>query len=201
MSAALGAARSRGAATASKAAAADATGRTGAPAPPVARRRARVRAVAFACAVAVLVAGCGSGPATVNPAQAKSAIERSYATLFDFTNHSVTQKMAVIQDGSTLRKALTDALSSSLAKNAAGAKVSAVHVLTASGCQSAALPSPCAKVTYSLLSPSHTPLFATASTGYAVYVSGRWLVAKSTICGLLELFYSASGHSGTPPGC
>jgi hypothetical protein len=37
--------------------------------------------------------------------------------------------------------------------------------------------------------------------GYAVFVAGHWLVAKTTICGLLGLFYSASGKSGSPKGC
>jgi hypothetical protein len=61
--------------------------------------------------------------------------------------------------------------------------------------------SPCAKVTYDLLGPGGSPLFPTASSGYAVLSGGRWLVAKSTICGLLGLFFQASGRSGAPPGC
>lgn len=164
-------------------------------------RRRWAQLLASALVAAVLLAACGSGPATMNPSQAKAAIAHDYATLFNFANHSVDDKLAVIQDGGVLRTALSGALSSTLAKSAAGAEVSAVQLLSASRCKDAALPSPCAKVTYNLLSPSHTPLFATASTGYAVYVSGRWLVAKSTICGLLGLFYSTSGRSGTPPGC
>jgi hypothetical protein len=165
------------------------------------RRHSRTRLVPVVLALALGAAACSSGPAQIEPAQAEAAIDHAFATLFDFSNHSVEAKTAVVQDGSTLHTAIAEALSSSLAKEAAGAKVSAVQLLSKTSCTQAALPSPCAKVTYNLLSPSHKPLFATPSIGYAVDVDGRWLVAKSTICGLLELFYSVSGHHGVPPGC
>lgn len=156
----------------------------------------------LALVLAVLAGACGSGgPAQMDPAKAKAAIGRAYATLFNFANRDVEAKTAVIQDGSSLRTAITQALSSPLAKKATGAKVSAVQLLSATRCGEAALPSPCARVTYDLLGPSARPLFTTPSTGYAVHVRDRWLVAKSTICALLGLFYSASGQQGQPPGC
>ncbi len=171
-----------------------------------ASRRTWVTISAVLGAVSLLLGACGSSvtppsSAPMNPAKAKAEIEHAYSTLFNFANHSVSAKTAVIENGSTLRAALTQALSSSLAKQAAGAEVTAVRLLSAKECTQAALVSPCAKVTYNLLSPTHAPLFATPSSGYAVYVNGRWLVAKTTICGLLELFYSASGHGGVPSGC
>jgi len=151
--------------------------------------------------VSLLLAASGLGAASMNPAKTKASIEHAYSTLFNFANHSVLAKTAVIENGSTLRAALKQALSSSLAKQAAGAKVIAVKLLSTLQCQEAAVISPCAKVTYNLLGPTHAPLFATPASGYAVYVNGRWLVAKATICALLELFYSASGHKGVPIGC
>ncbi|MDA8317735.1 MAG: hypothetical protein M0010_21605 [Actinomycetota bacterium] len=166
-----------------------------------ARGRARSKLGLALVGVALVSAACGSSPAQVSPAQADNAIGHAFSTLFDFSNHSVTAKTAVVQDGSTLHTAISEALASSLAKQAAGAKVSAVRLLSKTSCTQAVLPSPCAKVTYNLLGPSGTPLFATPSIGYAVEVSGHWLVAKSTICGLLDLFYSVSGHHGQPPGC
>jgi len=39
------------------------------------------------------------------------------------------------------------------------------------------------------------------NTGYAVLSNGKWLVAKTTICTLLGLFYTAEGKQGSPPGC
>ncbi|HXY29046.1 MAG TPA: hypothetical protein VEH82_12280 [Acidimicrobiales bacterium] len=137
----------------------------------------------------------------MKPAKAKAEIEHAYSTLFNFANHSVSAKTAVIENGGTLRAALKQALSSSLAKQATGAEVITVRLLSTVQCQEAALVAPCAVVTYNLLGPTHAPLFSTPSSGYAVYVNGRWLVAKTTICGLLELFYSASGHGGVPRGC
>jgi hypothetical protein len=167
-------------------------------------RRGRPGTTFFVVALvlAVLAGACGSGrPAQTSPQEAKTAIGRAYATLFNFADHDVEAKTAVIQDGSALRAAITQALSSPLAKKATGATVSAVQLLSAARCGEAAVPSPCARVTYDLLGPSGRPLFTTPSIGYAAYVSDRWLVAKSTICGLLGLFYSASGHEGQPPGC
>jgi hypothetical protein len=137
----------------------------------------------------------------MQPNQAKADISRAYSTLFNFASHNVAAKTAVVQDGRALQAALTQALASSLATKATGARVTAVRLLSATDCSQVLLASPCAKVTYDLLGADNKPLFATPSTGYAVYLDGRWLVAKSTICALLELFYSASGHSGTPPGC
>lgn len=154
---------------------------------------------ALAVSATLLLAACSSGPPSA--AQSRRDIDHAYGTLFDFADHSVTAKTAVVQDGASLRRALSDALSSSLAAKAVGASVVGVDLRSASGCRDAALPSPCAEVTYNLLGTGNRPLFATPSSGYAVYVDGHWLVAKATICGLLELYYSASGHAGTPPGC
>ncbi len=151
--------------------------------------------------LAVLAGACGSGAPAQPQARMRSEIGRAYATLFDFADHDVKTKMAVIQDGTVLHSAITEALSSPLAAKAAGAKVMAVKLLPKTRCDEAVLPSPCARVTYDLLGPSGRPLFITPSTGYAVEVRDRWLVATSTICGLLGLFYSASGRPGRPPGC
>jgi len=166
-----------------------------------AARRAGMALATSLLALGLLLAACGSTPVQTSPAQIEAAVGHAYATLFDFADHDIAVKTAVIENGSTLRGALTQALSSSLAKRATGAKVSKVQLLSASACRQAAMTSPCARVTYNLLSTAHTPLFATPSIGYAVSVGGHWLVAKSTICGLLSLFYSTSGRSGSPPGC
>jgi hypothetical protein len=158
-------------------------------------------AVAAICALLVLVTACGDAVAVSKSTKVKSAVTHAYATLFDFADPSVTAKTAVIQDGSTLQMALTQALSSSFAAEAAGAKVIAVNELSPTGCRRAHVASPCAKVTYNVLSPQQMPLFPSSSTGYAVEVHNRWLVTKSTICSLLGLFYSVSGQQGSPPGC
>ena len=152
--------------------------------------------------LAVLAGGCGAGaPAQAPQARTRSEIGHAYATLFDFADHDVKAKTAVIQDGAALRAAITEGLSSPLAAKATGATVRGVQLLPEARCGEAVLPSPCARVSYDLLGPSGRPLFTTPSSGYAVEVRGRWFVAKSTICGLLGLFYSASGRPGQPPGC
>ena len=52
-------------------------------------------------------------------------------------------------------------------------------------CKNEFLPSPCAKVTYEILSPTHTVLLP-ATDGLAVYQQSKWVVAKLTICVLLK---------------
>jgi len=167
----------------------------------VGERRSAAKRAAVGLGLVLLLAACGSSTAEMNPGTAKTDIGRAYGTLFNFTNKSVPAKTSVIENGSSLEKALSQALGSSLAKSATGARVDRVQLLARSACSQVPLASPCAKVSYDILGSSNKPLFSTPSTGYAVFLSGKWLVAKSTICGLLGLFYSTSGQSGSPPGC
>lgn len=149
----------------------------------------------------MLLAACGSSSSSINPATAKADISRAYGTLFNFADPSVSSKTAVIENGASLQGAVSQALSSSLAKSAAGARVDSVQLLSDSACSRVPLASPCAKVVYEILGTNGAPLLPTPSTGYAVYQDGKWRVARTTICSLLGLFYSASGRPESPPGC
>jgi hypothetical protein len=173
------------------------------------RRSPRLVAVAFA-ALALVAAACSSGTTAattttvaLNPATAPADIAAVYDTLFHFSSGTVASKEAVIQDGTSIKAALNQALTSSLAGSAAGTKVNSTNLLTASQCSHLspkALPYPCAHVNYDINGSSGAAILP-GNNGYAVYVGGHWLVAKSTICTLLGLFYTASGKTGTPPGC
>jgi hypothetical protein len=139
-----------------------------------------------------------SAPPATLPAAAvsKADIEHAYTTLFDLANPAVPPKLLVVQDGSSLKAAFTAAIHSALAKEAAGATVLSVTVHQGSDCSAKILPSPCASVIYDILGPNKKPVL-TGSAGAAVYLSGKWLVAKSTICTLLTLDNGGS----TPSGC
>jgi hypothetical protein len=159
---------------------------------------------------AAVLASCGSSssPTTTSTTAApttttlpplsvsRADIQHAYMTLFDLANPAVTPKLAVVQDGSALKAAFTTALTSPLAKLAGGARVDSVKIEHGSACQAETLPSPCASVVYDILSPSHTVLLR-HSGGLALYVKGKWLVAKVTICTLLEL----DNGGKVPPGC
>jgi hypothetical protein len=119
-------------------------------------------------------------------AQATAAIKQSYGVLFDLSNPQLTPKLAVVQGGQSLETAMTNALESSLAKEATGATVSKVVLAEGSACSKQGVPSPCAKVTYNILGPKNAVVLSN-QPGLAIYVQTRWLVAKSTICGLLYL--------------
>ena len=156
------------------------------------------------CASAVVafgIAACGSSTAptttTTQPLSVSTAaIRQAYGVLFDLANPALGPKPAVIQNGSALKSAMKTALKSQLAASAGGASLSKVTVEEGSACKNEFLPSPCAKVTYDILSPSKTVVLRNAG-GLALYEHGKWLVAKITICALLEL-----ENSGTvPPGC
>lgn len=139
-----------------------------------------------------------SSPATTapSPAATKVAIEHAYSVLFDLADPAVAPKLAVVQGGTALGATFAAALHTSLAKKAAGAKVTSIKTLDRTGCSNEALPSPCAEVTYSILGPNGAVLLAN-SKGFALYSSGTWRVAKVTICTLLAL--AAGGK--TPSGC
>lgn len=151
-------------------------------------------------AVALLLGACSSGSSAPNAAQAPGQISSVYQTVFSFTSKSVPPKLAVIQDGSSVKSSFTTAIDSALASNTSGAKVLTTTLLSSSACSSAKVPSPCAKVSYELLTPSGSVELAPPS-GYAIYTSGKWYVAKVTVCYLLSLFYAASGGTGSPAGC
>lgn len=152
--------------------------------------------------VAVTLAACSStakpAPTTTlpSPAVSTAAIKHAYSVLFDLANPALSPKIAVIQDGSVLESAMKTALKSALAKSAAGATVSEIVIEHGSACKDAFLPSPCAKVTYDILSPTKAVVLRGA-VGAALYQHGHWLVGKTTICTLLELASSGS----VPPGC
>lgn len=139
------------------------------------------------------------GSPTTTPSAA-GAIGQSFNTVFDFANGTVTDKLEVIVDGSTLQQAMTEAVSSSYASSALGARIDTYSMLDGPACSKVSLPAPCAQVTYDILGTGGTAILS-GSQGYAVSVDGRWLVAKGTVCSLFGLLYEASGKTGTPQGC
>jgi hypothetical protein len=176
-----------------------------------ARRRApRLVAGVALAAIALGAAAYSSGTTaattttvTVNAATAPADIGQVYDTLFHFSSGTVASKEAVIQDGTSIKASLNEALTSSLAGSAAGTKIHNTNLLAASQCGHLSpkeLRCPCGNVKYEILGTSGAAILP-GNNGYAVFVGGHWLVAKSTICTLLGLFYTASGKSGTPPGC
>jgi hypothetical protein len=133
---------------------------------------------------------------SISSASADAEIRSAYTTLFALDNPAVAPKLAAVQDGAQLKQAFVKELKSPLAKLAAGAKVLSITIEKGTSCRSEALPSPCAKVTYDILSPKHKPVLAN-SKGFAVYLNGRWLVAKTTICTLMSL----ANDNVMPKGC
>ena len=152
-------------------------------------------------ALSLTAAACSSGPSVPSASVSQAEIGNAYKTLFNFASKtSESSKQALIQDGATLKTSLSQALASPLASAAQGASVSSVTILGDSDCTAKKVPSPCAHVKYSILGSGGSALLSNQD-GYASYSSGKWLVAKVTICSLLQEFYAASGNSGTPPGC
>ena len=169
------------------------------------RRTARVTAVGVVAVLSLGLAACSSSPSTPtttapNPAAAKTAINTIYDNLFHLSTGSISSKVAEVQDGSTIKTAFTQAASSSEAAASQGAKIDSVDILSASKCSAQSLPTPCAHVKYDILGTGGTAILPN-NNGYAVYIGGKWLVAKTTICTLLGLFQTAEGKTGSPPGC
>lgn len=156
---------------------------------------------ALVLAASTVLGACGGGSSapSFDRAAAPAQIQHAYGVLFNFADPSVSAKVAVIENGASLRSALHDALSTPLAGLAKGAKVTKTTLLDAATCKEAGVRTPCAKVRYDLLGAKGSVLFS-GSSGYAVYEK-RWLVAHSTICGLLETMNQTLGRTGTPEGC
>ena len=136
----------------------------------------------------------------IDPTTAQADIGTVYNTLFNLANPSLAGKLAVIQNGQGISTALQQALSSSEASASQGSKIDSINILTAAQCAKQSLPPQCAHVIYDILGTGGTAILP-MNNGYAVFVSGQWLVAKATICQLLGLFYTAEGKTGSPPGC
>jgi hypothetical protein len=153
-----------------------------------------------------------SAPSTVLPATttqpappatsvaSTAAISQTFNTFLDFNNASVSDKVAVVEDGSALRQAIAEAVATPFASAAYGSRVESSSMLDSSACALVSLPTPCAQITYDVVGAKGVVILP-GSQGYAVSINGQWRVAKVTVCGLFELFYEASAKSGTPPGC
>lgn len=129
-------------------------------------------------------------------AASTTAIKHAYAVLFDLSDPAVAPKLAVVQDGSAIKSAMTSALKTGLAKEATGATTSKVLIEHGASCTNEILSSPCAKVTFDILGPQGKALLSN-DTGFAVYKDRNWFVAKNTICALLDL----SDGGASLPGC
>ncbi|MGH7734163.1 MAG: hypothetical protein ACREOE_10805, partial [Gemmatimonadales bacterium] len=109
------------------------------------RRGSRLGIPAALLALAVGATACSSGGSsasttTIDKAAAKTDISQAYSTLFNFTDKTVTGKIAVIQNGAALESSLNEALSSSLSSQATGSNVTTVTILSASTCSKDKLP-------------------------------------------------------------
>ncbi|MHB8438150.1 MAG: hypothetical protein ACYDD4_03195 [Acidimicrobiales bacterium] len=167
------------------------------------RTRSTALIPTLVCVLAVGITACGSsGPSAQppNPATSNTQIAAAYEGVFNFTDKQLASKEAHIQDGRSIDQGLSAAANSSLSSGIGGASVQSTSILNSSGCTAAKVSSPCASVSYSILGTNGVVLYG-GQKGYAVYVGGKWLMAKTTICNLLTLFWNASGKQGSPPGC
>jgi len=166
------------------------------PGPPAAHhpwRRGWVPAILVATALSVTA--CSSATASSpNPTSARSDVQRLYRTFFSLSNKSIPTKLALVQDGSNFKSAEIAAIkfgSSFIAPGspsapARGATVQSVKLLSDSACKKAIGSAPCAEVHYSIVATDGAELLSNLR-GYAVYLSGHWLVSKTTLCGLFSL--------------
>ena len=165
---------------------------------PSRRLHNRAAAVLTVALVGVALAACNSSsapPATTTTVttttlpsvmSSTAAIKHAYSVLFDLSNPAVAPKLAVVEDGSTIKSAMTSTLKTGLAKQAGGATTTNISIEHGSACRDETISSPCAKVTFNIDSPQGKVLLS-HDIGFAVYKGSRWLVSKTTICTLLEL--------------
>ena len=143
---------------------------------------------------ATACSGSSSSTAAPNPATTRAEVTTLYTTFFSLSNKSVPAKLALLQDGPSFKTAEIEAINfgstfvapGSNSGRAKGVTVQWVKLLSDPGCKKAIVSAPCAEVDYSIVSTNGENLLPDLH-GYAVYVNGRWLVAKTTLCGLFRL--------------
>jgi hypothetical protein len=145
-------------------------------------------------ALTLVLAACGGGGSsssstttTQNPAQATVLITQNWTALFNGGNHDTAAKLALLQNNAKLSAQFNKAYGSNSSTAVTAAKVNNVTVLSPSECQQAAVPSPCAKVSYDLVNSQNGSALLPGQTGYAVYQNGKWLVSQNTFCALVGL--------------
>ncbi|HTJ71600.1 MAG TPA: hypothetical protein VL551_28915 [Actinospica sp.] len=165
-------------------------------------RPGRVASAAVALLAAALLAACSSStsPGTTTPspttgggggfnsASAASLVKQTWTTFFSKTT-PIAQKAALLQNGQAMSSAMeafgTNAMVSEVTANVTGVTFPS---------------STKADVTYSI--SLNGQVVENAMQGQAVYEGGKWLVADTTLCGLLQLAETQVGGSATPiPGC
>jgi hypothetical protein len=163
-------------------------------------RHGRAASAVVALLAAATLAACGSStspssgsstPASsggsFDTASAASAVKATWTTFFAKTT-PVAQREALVENGSAMAGAM-QAFAASPLTSEVTATVSGVT-----------FPSPTkADVTYSI--SLNGQVVENAMAGNAVYQGGKWLVADTTLCGLLQLAASQSGSTAAIPGC
>lgn len=140
--------------------------------------------------LAVSLAACGGGSSggaatspTANPTAAKAAITHVYETFF---SSPIPQAKTLLEDGASLSKAFV--IANRLKGNATeSAKVKSVTLIGPTT----------ADVKYEL--DTNGTAVLNDADGKAVYINGRWLVAKATFCGLVGLAQPGKPVQGCTP--
>lgn len=149
-----------------------------------------------------LLAACGSSgngtataPSATMSANADTAAVTQVWQSFFSKDTPISQKEALLQNGSTTMKPAVQAFASDPRVGQASATVQKVTFPSATD----------ADVTYQISLNGAVVMGGMA--GKAVKVNGNWLVSDSTLCGLLQLAAAgggsggSSGSAGAIPGC
>ena len=119
---------------------------------------------------------------------AAGAVKQTWTTFFSKTT-PIAQKETLLQNGTSTMAAAVLAFASNPMVGQVTATVQNVTFPSATK----------ADVTYSISLSGQ--VVENAMAGNAVYQNGQWLVADTTLCGLLQLAQSQSGSAAPIPGC
>jgi hypothetical protein len=160
------------------------------------------RSATFVVAAAALLCSCSSSPSALTGGQsvANEQIASDLNALYNLAHPDVQGATGDIADSGQLGTAIANELPHAGAGFPfTGVRVDKVYLLSRQACGNLGLSYPCARVVYDVLAGNRT--LAKGKTGFATVSDDRWVIAKTTVCGLLIQYAPAAGPNRYIAGC
>lgn len=121
------------------------------------------------------------GVSTQSAATETQMLSGVYSIAFNVTGSTANAIANVVEGGKSLLPAIRIAKANPGTSTPSGVSINSINFPTSSQCEKAAVPFPCALVSYATVGASGN-LLSSNQRGYGVQDGDKWLVAKKTYC-------------------